>query len=196
MARAMAPRVGRAAVRVMPFVAARFADAAREHLAGPRRDASFLYPADASAHKNHPNLLRAWALLEAEGIAPPLALTLPPESLTMVLAAAGLTAAPRSVRNLGPVPHAEVLAMFAARHALVFPSTAETFGLPLIEAASAGTAIVASERDFVRDVCMPDQSFDPASPASIAAAVRRHMGIPAPLHPLLDARRFVEALLA
>ncbi|RYH16174.1 MAG: glycosyltransferase family 1 protein, partial [Alcaligenaceae bacterium] len=59
--------------------------------------------------------------------------------------------------------------------ALIFPSVAETFGLPMLEARAGQLPIIASERDFVRDVCNPQQTFDPASPHSIARAVLRFM---------------------
>ena len=37
---------------------------------------------------------------------------------------------------------------------LLFPSYDETFGLPLIEASSIGTPIVASNKDFVKEICL------------------------------------------
>jgi glycosyltransferase involved in cell wall biosynthesis len=58
----------------------------------------------------------------------------------------------------------------------VFPSVSESFGLPLIEARQVGLPIVASELDFVRDVCEPEHSFDPYSSVSIARAIRRFLG--------------------
>ncbi len=57
--------------------------------------------------------------------------------------------------------------------ALIFPSKTESLGLPLIEAASAGLPIIASELDFVRDVCVPNETFDPYSSTSISRAVKR-----------------------
>jgi len=60
-----------------------------------------------------------------------------------------------------------------ASSALLFPSRMETFGLPMLEARALRVPVLAAERDFVRDVCEPAQTFDPASPVSIASAVRR-----------------------
>ena len=39
----------------------------------------------------------------------------------------------------------------------------ESFGLPLLEASSIDLPIIASESDYVRDVCEPAQTFDPNS---------------------------------
>ena len=56
--------------------------------------------------------------------------------------------------------------------------------------------MLASELDYVRDVVDPEESFDPASPVSIARAVKRFLGIPEPALPLRDAETFVRELLS
>ena len=48
--------------------------------------------------------------------------------------------------------------------------------LPLIEAMYYGLSIIASELDYVRDVFVSVETFDPDSPVSIARAVRRFLG--------------------
>ena len=63
-----------------------------------------------------------------------------------------------------------------ASKALIFPSKYESFGLPLIEASKMHIPIIASELDFVRDVCNPIQTFDPNSAISIARAINRFFG--------------------
>lgn len=52
----------------------------------------------------------------------------------------------------GIIPHNDLLRLYKAVDALVFPSTIETFGLPLIEAASMGKPIIASDLDYAREV--------------------------------------------
>ena len=66
--------------------------------------------------------------------------------------------------------------------------------LPLLEAARAGVRIVASERDCVRDVCRPHETFDPESPVSIARAVARVMGEAFEPAPLVGPNAFLERL--
>ena len=80
------------------------------------------------------------------------------------------------ITNLGQLPHDKLLSIYGKSTALIFPSISESFGLPLIEACQVGLPILASELDFVRDVCEPQQTFDPNSPNSIARAVRRFIG--------------------
>ena len=52
----------------------------------------------------------------------------------------------------GPLPHDQVLSMLKSAEALVFPSVIETFGLPLLEAASLGVPVIANDMEYVREV--------------------------------------------
>ena len=52
----------------------------------------------------------------------------------------------------GPLPHDQVLSMLKSAEALVFPSVIETFGLPLVEAASLGVPVIANDMEYVREV--------------------------------------------
>ena len=159
---------------------------------------SFFYPADAVGHKNHPRLLSAWKLLADQGIRPRLLLTLRPDELATAMADCGLNAAAfPHIENLGRLSRDAVLAHLAASTALLFPSQAETFGLPMLEARLLNKPILASERDFVRDVCTPVQTFDPDSSKSIARAVARFvMGYESPASNFFSPSEFVEQLLA
>jgi len=146
------------------------------------RQWDFVYVADGVAHKNHRRLIEAWRLLAEDGLYPSLVLTL--GARDQVLARELLDVAARHglrVENQGELTREGVAALYAQAGALVFPSFGESFGLPLIEATKAGLQIVASELDYVRDVCVPVQTFDPASATSIARAVRRQLSAPGPV---------------
>jgi glycosyltransferase involved in cell wall biosynthesis len=182
MARAMRAAYPGVNVQVVPLVddelaAAVARAAAAEAARAARTDFaahSFFYPADGVSHKNHPALLQAWAALADQGLFPKLFLTLRPHEMEAAVRACRATPTQlAAVENLGRIPREQVLQRLQASSALIFPSRFETFGLPMVEARSLGVPVVASERDFVRDVCTPAQTFDPTSPASIAAAVRR-----------------------
>lgn len=183
-------------VRVFPFVAepegyARTTSRAK-HLAERKYD--FAYIASGEPHKNHRRLLEAWCLLAGEGLFPSLCLTLDEAGFAGLC---GEIEAMRqryglNVENVGVLPHREVLELYKNVSAAIYPSTFESFGLPLIEAHQAGLPILASELDYVRDVLDPEQTFDPESPVSIARAVKRFMGMREEVLPLLDAKAFLE----
>lgn len=174
---------GEPVVRVLPFLDAlpNASDAAR-HSA----EWDFVYVADGVPHKNHRILVEAWRLLAQDGLRPSLALTLSTRDgelrreIEQSAAEAGLR-----ITDLGQMPHQDVLALYGKSKAIVFPSSAESFGLPLIEAMHMGLPILAPELDYVRDVCVPAQTFDAGSPVSIARAVKRFLGAAeSPLVPL------------
>ncbi len=137
--------------------------------------ARFVYPASGDPHKNHAVILDAWRLLRDAGFTCELHLTVSEASPT----AASIADARRDgvrVVNHGHLGPDQLAALYASSTALVFPSLFESYGLPLLEARAAGLPIVAAERDYVRDVVVPAETFDPTSPTSIARAVRRLLG--------------------
>lgn len=180
-------------VRVMPFVDEIAVPVQRNDSV---RDWDFIYVADGEAHKNHVNLLEAWRLLANDGLRPSLVLTLGKrdEALWHELEAVSARQALR-ISNLGYLPREKIIDFYHKAKALIFPSTTESFGLPLIEATVAGLPILASELDYVRDVCVPVQTFDPHSPVSIARAVKRFLGQPNPTVELHTPAEFWSALL-
>jgi glycosyltransferase involved in cell wall biosynthesis len=151
----------------------------------------FIYVADGEAHKNHRMLLEAWTILAQEGLRPSLALTLSPRDggLRLEIESA------RSIHDLkivdlGQLPRNQLMELYANSGALIFPSTSESFGLPLIEAMRSGLPIIASELDYVRDVCEPAHTFDPSSAVSISRAVKRYLRVHQELPPLNTASSF------
>jgi glycosyltransferase involved in cell wall biosynthesis len=158
---------------VLPFLP-REIQASAEHL--PVRY-DYLYVASGEPHKNHKRLLHAWVFLANRGLRPSLCLTLDMQRDTALC-----TWVEKLVRQHGllivnnPVPTGQISGLYAQSSALIYPSLFESFGLPLLEARLAGMPIVAAERDYVRDVVVPDVSFDPESTLSIARAVMRHQG--------------------
>lgn len=166
---------GKPKIRVVPFMQLK---GLQQPPAESKKKYDFIYVADGDAHKNHRNLLRAWIKLSEEGIYPTLGVTLSERfallqrEFDQAVVIYGLR-----ITNLGLQAHEEILQLYNSAHALVFPSVAESFGLPLVEASNADLPIIASELDFVRDVCLPVETFDPDSPVSIARAIKRFLDI-------------------
>ena len=136
----------------------------------------FVYVADGEFHKNHHHLISALILLSEEEIFPSLCLTLSKRhedimnKIDVEIANHDL-----KISNIGEVSHDVIINLYRSSTALIFPSTIESFGLPLLEASQLSLPIIASEKDFVRDVCTPVQTFDPQSPISISRAIKRFL---------------------
>lgn len=189
---------GRIPVRVLPFIAEPkgYARSAAQPPSGEGKEHDFVYIATGEPHKNHRCLLEAWCLLAEEGLFPSLCVTLDAnrfyslcDELENMKQQHGI-----KVTNAGELAHRDVLALYRKAGAAIYPSTFESFGLPLLEARQAGLPVLASEMDYVRDILDPEQTFDPDSALSIARAVKRSMGKEEPALPLLDAKGFLERL--
>lgn len=139
----------------------------------------FFYPSDGSDHKNHLRLFAAWHLMANSGYFPSLSVTLDPIQDVALLDSIKEIIINNSVQivNLGRLNSNEVSVHYMNSKALIFPSVAESFGLPLVEAANLQLPILAPELDYVREVCEPSQTFNPYSSRSIAMAVMRHQGV-------------------
>ena len=137
-----------------------------------REAATFFYPADAPPHKNHKTLFAAWQILTQKRVQAALVVTLSHEEASRI--------EPRyqefGIKAAGFVSDERMTELFKTSDALIFPSLLESSPLPVIEARRFNLAIVASERNFVREQVDPEESFDPHSSQSIADAVLRFMG--------------------
>lgn len=141
-------------------------------------DFDFLYVASGEPHKNHRQLIEAWCLLAEQRIFPSLRLTVDEVAFPGLCSWMEKTIAHHGlkVKNLGNLPRGKIAELYRQARALIYASTFESFGLPLIEARQAGLPVLAAELDYVRDVVDPEESFNPFSAVSIACAVKRFLG--------------------
>jgi glycosyltransferase involved in cell wall biosynthesis len=134
------------------------------------------YPAMAFPHKNHLRLFEALAVLrDAHGIVLPLVCTgRAYESHTPVLEQAmARLRLQDQVMSLGPVPTDDLIGLFGAAWALVFPSLFEGIGMPVLEALQFGLPVIASNASCIPEVAGEAAIyFDPTSVVAIADALR------------------------
>ncbi len=129
-----------------------------------------LFAGNLEPKKNLPRLLRALELLG--DAAPPLALV------------GGLKPWPNLVelkqraRFLGFVSRAELRVLMGTCAAFCFPSLAEGFGLPVVEALAAGARVVASSAVPIPGLEQVAPMPDPRSVAAIADAIRAALATP------------------
>jgi len=136
-----------------------------------------LYPANFWAHKNHEMLLTAFGMYTAAnpGSNLKLVLTGAPsprrEELLEVTRRMGLA---HKVVFPGFVPEHELAALMDGCMAVVLPSLFEGFGMPALEAMSAGKPVLASNVTSLPEVCGDAALFfDPRKPVEIVKAITR-----------------------
>ena len=147
--------------------------ATRARLGLPERFA--LYPAKAWPHKNHLRLVAALKLLRERGVDVPVVLTGEQAGSDVpILARAEALGVADLVRFVGFVAPGELVALYRTARMMVFPSLFEGWGLPIVEAMSAGLPVACSNV-----TCLPAvtagaaELFDPADPSAIADSVGR-----------------------
>ena len=177
-------------IRVLPFVEP--VCAAEPGISqSDKQQFDFIYVADGLAQKNHTVLFDAWELMLEEGLTPRLALTLDGSERALLSRVEALQKKGVRVTNLGQLPRSKLIDVYLRSCALIYPSLRESFGLPLIEASQLNIPVIASELDYVYDVCRPCETFNPQSPHSIVRAVKRFLGVEQPVAYLYSAKEFL-----
>ncbi|MCM2264349.1 MAG: glycosyltransferase [Desulfuromonadales bacterium] len=185
-----------APVEVFPFLNAIDPGEGAADIPAPAKEYDFIFVADGVPHKNHRALVDAWILLARQEVRPSLILTLGSRDqhlwneIERTARLHGL-----HIGNAGEVDRNQIFALYRRTRALVFPSMTESFGIPLLEASRFGLPIIASELDYVRDVCVPAETFDPRSPVSIARAAMRFMNVSDQPVGMKSAEEFLSELL-
>jgi glycosyltransferase involved in cell wall biosynthesis len=124
------------------------------------------------AHKNLARLIDAVAMLP-DDVAPILVVPGYETELEDELKAhARASGAEERVRFLGWVPEATLEGLYRAARCFVFPSLAEGFGLPVLEAMLRGTPVACSDATSIPEVAGDAALyFDPTDTAAMAAAI-------------------------
>jgi len=144
------------------------------------RDQFLLYVGLQLERKNLRRLVEAFALLRKRVQSIQLVLAGPLSPLTSLLQARvrelGLES---EVRFLGRVADDDLLALYNAALAFVFPSLYEGFGFPILEAMACGTPVITSNAsslpEFAGDAAL---LVDPTSVAEISEAMERVLSDP------------------
>ena len=138
----------------------------------------FLYVASNDLHKNHSNLLKAWVHLSLENCFPKLILTIDRQNnlyneIIRLKKQYKLNLEIKSNLN-----RKELFQLYKKVNLLIYPSTFESYAMPLAEAKSIGLPVICSELDFARDIIDPIETFNPYSSISIKRAVNRYLKRP------------------
>jgi glycosyltransferase involved in cell wall biosynthesis len=162
------PLAGRAPADPLPVAEVR----SRHRLEGARM---VLCVAAKRPHKNQEALLRALAYLPADVV---VVLAGHPEAYDAQLRELAVELGIQErVRFVDHAPDAELEALWRLAACAAFPTRAEGFGLPILEAMQRGVPVACSDLPVLREVGgdVPVY-FDPGDPAAIAAAVLGAVG--------------------
>lgn len=134
-----------------------------------------IYPANFWKHKNHEMLLTAFGIAVKAGLAPDIKLVCtgaPGERQRYLAQAARVMELVDRVVFPGYLPDKELAALLANARGMLFPSLYEGFGLPIIEAMTAGVPVACSNTTSLPEVAANAAIlFDPRVPTQIADAI-------------------------
>ena len=126
------------------------------------REPFLLYPARRWPHKNHKQLLEAFALVRREH----------PEQRLVLTGGGDFGGMPEGVEAHGHIGTDQLVSLMQRASALVFPSLYEGFGLPPLEAMACGCPVACSSAGSLPEtVGDAARLFDPRDPRAIADAV-------------------------
>lgn len=122
----------------------------------PEDKFNIIYPSLYSPHKAHDIIVRTLSLMKLKN--PDLLMRV---KVYFTISEKESLSLASMIRNnnlqenicfLGKQPYSTVLSLYNSAHLMLFPSTMETIGLPLIEAASFGLPIIVSDLPYAREV--------------------------------------------
>ena len=129
----------------------------------------FLFVGGFDPHKNLINVLRSWEKNKKLGMPGSLAITVTKKEFKRNFISKNDL--DLNIIFLGNMPHSKCVLAISESRCLIFSSSLESLALPLIEAKICGTEIIASEQDFVYEVCKPYATFVETNINSISRAL-------------------------
>lgn len=132
---------------------------------------SYYYISDGHPNKMHHHLLNAFAIASSTCSNIKLHLTVSKQYPELIQTIEDFNKKGIAIENMGWCGKEKLKEIYQKGGFLIFPSSLESFGLGLIEAAQYGMPILASDLPFVHEVIRPSLTFDPHSVQSITDAI-------------------------
>ena len=140
------------------------------------KEYDFCYISSAAPHKNHKTLFDALEILLKQGIKTNIIVTIPDYQDELVNKINQINKKYEgAITNVGYVDNSKIEVIYSKSRALVFPSLAEAFGMPLIEAHDLGLKVLVSNFPYAFDVFEEVTTFNPNDKESIANEMRNFL---------------------
>jgi glycosyltransferase involved in cell wall biosynthesis len=156
---------------------------------------TFMYVASLIPYKNHQILLYAWLNLKNEGKTPKLFLTIDQNNSLKKWIKFFIIKNSLNVVLLENLDRTELLNIYKKCEYLIYPSTFEAYGLPLIEASNYGLKILAADLDYCWDLITPYDFFNPYDSTSVSRCVLRNITSKTFINPIYSPKDFISKLL-
>ena len=137
----------------------------------------YIYVSSAENYKNHTNLLMAFEKYNTRYPNSSLTLTVSKKYNKVIELIDKLKHKKINIINLGLRNNNEIIEKYLESDVMIFPSTKESFGLGLIEAAQLSMPIISSDLDYVYEVIEPSNVFNPYEINSIYECMCDHYKI-------------------
>ena len=131
----------------------------------------FLYISFSYAYKNHLRLIKAFSIAYEKCQDGELHLTVDNNNKKLIRIISLYRGRGVPIYNHGITNFKQVTKLYSNSEYLIFPSTMESFGLPLIEAIHYQCKVLVSDLPFATAVCIPSLKFDPYDELSIANTI-------------------------
>ncbi len=131
----------------------------------------FLYVSTGEIHKNHARLMSAFARFNKLYPASSLTITVGSEYKKLIEEVTKFQAEGVNIINKGFLDRSELEAEYLSADVFVFPSLFESFGLGLVEATMYNLPIIAPDRQYVKEIILPSEVFNPEDIDSIFLAM-------------------------
>ena len=135
-----------------------------------REKNTYLYPSNASSHKNHKRLINGFCEFYDKNKVGKLILTVSEYYTDVLKLIENKLSMNYPIENIGFVDRLTLQRKYLSSEFLIFPSLAESFGLGLIEAVECGCKVIGSDLPYTYEVCTPTLVFNPIEEDSIIGA--------------------------
>lgn len=178
-------------IKVLPFensILSRRHDFIKEPL-------TFIYVASLIPYKNHKRLLEAWLNLKIEGVSPKLYLTADQNNSIKKWMKSFILKHNLNIILLENLNRNDLLNIYKKCEFLIYPSTFEAYGLPLVEASNYGLKILSADVDYCWDLITPYDFFNPYDSISISRCILRRYNIKNIKTNILAPKDFISKLI-